>query len=147
MSAIRRRFCFRPIAVLISVLFLSNCATLIHGGGTQTISVSTEPPGATVKVGGQEVIAPAEVTLDRNRDYQVVATKAGYETGTTNIQSRFSWVTILDLIFILPWVIDLVSGSAYTLTPDTVSVVLAPNATSAPTASPQITPPPAHAVD
>jgi hypothetical protein len=121
------------IALAISALiFNSSCATLIHGGGTQTVSISTEPPGATVAVGGQQIIAPAEVTLDRNRNYQIIATKEGYNTATSMIQSRFSWVTVLDLIFIFPWVIDLISGSAYTLSPDTISLVLAPKATPVP---------------
>jgi hypothetical protein len=114
----------KVLAVVLAAVFLTDCATLIHGGGTQTISVNTEPPGATVKVGGQDLIAPAEVTLDRNRDFQVVAMKDGYDPATTTIQSRFSRVTVLDIIFILPWVIDLVSGSAYTLSPDTVNLVL-----------------------
>jgi PEGA domain len=127
-----RTRCLRTLGVVVAILYLASCATLIHGGGTQTISISTEPPGATVKVGGQDVIAPGEVTLDRNRDYQVIAIKPGYETGTTNISSRFSWVTVLDLIFILPWVVDLVSGSAYNLSPDTVNIVLTPRGTATP---------------
>jgi hypothetical protein len=142
MNKIRRARYFRALGPVVAVLFLSSCATLIHGGGTQTISISTEPPGATVKVGGQDVIAPGEVTLDRNRDYQVIAIKPGYDTGTTNINSRFSWVTILDLIFILPWVVDLVSGSAYNLTPDTVNIVLTPQASATPVAQPPAAAPP-----
>ena len=126
---------FRFCAAICAVLLVPSCATLIHGGGTETVSVSTEPPGAIVKVGGQDLISPADVTLDRNRDYQVIATKEGYETGMTTIHSKFSWVTVLDLIFILPWVIDLVSGSAYTLEPDTVSLVLAPQKTPGSTPS------------
>jgi hypothetical protein len=129
---------------LAAILLNSSCATLIHGGGTQTVSVSTEPPGATVAVGGQQIVTPAEITLDRNRNYQVIATKEGYDTATSTIQSRFSWVTVLDVVFIFPWVIDLVSGSAYTLSPDTVSLVLAPKppvaatpASVAPTPAPQ----------
>jgi hypothetical protein len=144
MNLIRTKLHLRLMAGVVSIFFLSNCATLIHGGGTQTISIATEPPGATVKVGGQDVITPGDVTLDRNRDYQVIALKSGYDTGTTNIQSRFSWVTVLDLIFILPWVVDLVSGSAYTLTPDTVNIVLVPQAGAAPAAQPSTGAPTVH---
>ncbi|MBF6560209.1 MAG: PEGA domain-containing protein [Candidatus Binataceae bacterium] len=121
---------------LSAAILCGSCATLIHGGGTQTISISTVPPGATVQVGGQQVVSPAEVTLDRNKTAQVVATKPGYDMATTTVESHFSWVTVLDLIFILPWVIDLVSGAAYTLSPDTVSLVLAPSSTPTPTPQP-----------
>lgn len=132
---------FRLLAVTVALVWLTSCATLIHGGGTQTLSVNTEPSGAKVQVGGQEIISPADITLDRNRNYQVIATKEGYEQATTSIQSRFSWVTVLDLVFILPWVIDLVSGAAYNLTPDNVSLVLNPKAAPVPTA---LTNPPGH---
>lgn len=127
---------FRLLAVTVALVWLTSCATLIHGGGTQTISVNTEPSGAKVQVGGQEIISPADITLDRNRNYQVIATKDGYEQATTALQSRFSWVTVLDLVFILPWVIDLVSGAAYNLTPDNVSLVLTPKAAPTPTVAP-----------
>ncbi|MGH7925619.1 MAG: PEGA domain-containing protein [Candidatus Binatus sp.] len=124
-------------AILTSIAFAcSSCATLIHGGGTQTISVSTNPPGATVKVGGEQVISPAEVTLDRNKTVQVVATLPGYQMATTTIHSEFSWVSVLDLIFIIPWVIDLVSGAAYTLSPDTVDLVLERSPGDAPRVQP-----------
>jgi hypothetical protein len=113
-------------ACTVAAFVSSSCATLIHGGGTQTVSISTNPPGATVKVGGEQVVSPAEVTLDRNKTVQVVATLPGYQMATTTIHSEFSWVSVLDLVFIIPWVIDLVSGAAYTLSPETVDLVLEP---------------------
>jgi hypothetical protein len=125
---------FRTLAIAMSAVQLS-CATLIHGGGTQTVSINTQPPGATVKVGGQDLITPAQIALERNRSYQVVAMKTGYETATTNIDSTFSWVTVLDLVFILPWVIDLVSGSAYALQPELVNLVLTPATPPVPVAA------------
>jgi PEGA domain-containing protein len=113
-------------ACTMAAFVCSSCATLIHGGGTQTVSISTNPPGATVKVGGEQVVSPAEVTLDRNKTVQVVAMLPGYQMATTTIHSEFSWVSVLDLVFIIPWVIDLVSGAAYTLSPETVDLVLEP---------------------
>ncbi len=115
---------FRYLAIIVAALHLASCATLIHGGGTQSVSITTDPLGAIVQVGGEQLISPADISLNRNRDYQVVATKTGYETATSTIHSNFSWVTVLDMVFVLPWVIDLVSGSAYTLSPDTISLVL-----------------------
>ena len=111
---------------LLAVLFLfvSSCATLIHGGGQQTVSIATDPPGARVQVGGQSLVSPAEITLSRDHDYQVVATSEGYDTAITSIHSRFSWVTVLDLVFIIPWVIDLASGSAYYLDPETIQLTM-----------------------
>jgi hypothetical protein len=115
----------RLLAVL-AVLFAPGCATLIHGGGQQTVSIATDPPGAKIQVGGQSLVSPAEITLSRDHDYQVVVTSDGYDTAITSIHSRFSWVTVLDLIFIIPWVIDLASGSAYYLDPEAVQLVMSP---------------------
>jgi hypothetical protein len=135
---LRRKFWVRPLAALLVAAFsLSSCATIIHGGGTQTIPITTSPPGATVKVEDQDLITPTEVTLDRNRVYQVTASKTGYQTATKTIHYKFSWVTLLDLIFILPWVIDLVSGGAFQLEPDSLNIVLVPEV-------PTPTPTPAH---
>ena len=128
----------------LAVLFAPSCATLIHGGGQQTVSIATDPTGAKVQVGGQSLVSPAEITLSRDHDYQVVATKEGYDQSITAIHSRFSWVTVLDLIFIIPWVIDLVSGGGYYLEPDTLQMTLSP-ATQSNQAQPQISPRPAPA--
>jgi len=118
----------RAAAAGVAAIYLCSCATLIHGGGQQTVSIATDPTGAKVEVGGQSLVSPAEITLSRDHSYQVVVTKEGYEQSITSIQSRFSWVTVLDLIFIIPWVIDLVSGGGYYLDPDTVQLTMAPSA-------------------
>jgi hypothetical protein len=105
----------------------SSCATLIYGSGPQqTVSISTNPSGATVQVDAQQVVSPAQVALDRYKTAQVVATKPGYEMATATIDSAYSWATVVDLIFIVPWFIDLVSNALYTLSPDTVNLVLTP---------------------
>ena len=128
----------------LAVLFAPGCATLIHGGGQQTVSIATDPTDARVQVGGQSLVSPAEITLSRDHDYQVVATKEGYEQSITAIHSRFSWVTVLDLVFIIPWVMDLVSGGGYYLEPDTLQMTLSP-ATQSNRPQPQTNPRPAAA--
>ena len=107
----------RVVAAGVAAIYLSSCATLIHGGGQQTVDIATNPSGAKIEVGGQSLVSPAQITLSRDHDYQVVASAPGYQQTVTSIQSRFSWVTVLDLIFIIPWVIDLFQGAATTLIP------------------------------
>jgi hypothetical protein len=116
----------KSAAAAVAATYLCSCATMIHGGGQQTVAIATNPTGAKVEVGGQSLVSPAEITLSRDHSYQVVATKEGYEQSVTTISSRFSWVTLLDLIFIIPWVIDLVSGGGYYLEPDTLELTLSP---------------------
>jgi len=114
----------RSVSLVAAVCWLTSCATIIHGGGTQTVSINTQPAGARVSVGDQTVIAPAEVKLDRDKDYQVVASMPGYDDATATIESHFSWITVMDMVLILPWVVDLISGGSDYLEPDEVNLQL-----------------------
>ena len=119
----------RTATALIAAFALgsSSCATLIYGVGPgQVVSMSTNQPGTTVQVDSQKMGSPAQVVLDRYQNHTVVATKPGYEMATTTIDSGYSWATSLDLCLIIPWLIDMVSNSVYTLSPDTVNLVLTP---------------------
>jgi hypothetical protein len=114
-------------AIAAFALGSSSCATLINGPGReQLVSIYTDPPGASVEVGGQQTVSPVLVSLDRNVSTRVVAWKPGYETATATLHSSYSWATYLDLILIAPWVIDLVSGALYSLSPDIVNLQLTP---------------------
>jgi hypothetical protein len=42
------------------------------------------------------------------------------------MHSSMSGAAFLDLIFIIPWAVDLADGAAWTLSPDTVQVQLEP---------------------
>jgi hypothetical protein len=114
-----------------AAVLVSGCATLIHGSH-QTIPITSDPPGAQLSIGGSQYITPAEVSLARDQEYQAVFTKPGYQTQTAAVHSSFSGVTFIDLIFIIPWAVDLADGAAYTLDPETVEIHLQPQLASAP---------------
>jgi hypothetical protein len=109
-----------------SALLLGGCASLINGTH-QTVPISTNVPGATVRVNGMDYIAPVDASLQRNQNYQIVASKPGYETATREVTSSFSAITFLDTVFWIPWVIDLVDGAAYKLEPESVELQLVPS--------------------
>jgi PEGA domain len=111
-------------------LLLNGCATLIHGSH-QTIPITSDPPGAQLSIGGSQYITPASVSLARDQEYQAVFTKPGYETQTAQIHSSFSGVTFIDLVFIIPWAVDLADGAAYSLDPESVEIHLQPQLASA----------------
>ena len=93
---------------------------MVHGT-RQNVSVATDPPGATVTVSGQQIGSPSEVSLYRNRDYQVVATWPGGRTSTAAIYSEFSWITVFG-IPVIGQIVDFVSGAAWELDPDVVTL-------------------------
>jgi hypothetical protein len=113
-------------ALALAGLLQQGCATIFHGK-SQTINVTSNPPGGLVAVGGNTFVTPAQVTLRRDSDYTVVATKPGYE-GTGTIEHSVDWYTFLgNIIFggLIGWAIDFSSGSAYELSPETVTIQMA----------------------
>ena len=119
---------------LLVAVMLAGCATIFHGS-TQTISLSSDPPDALLKVGGNTYKSPAQATLRRDSDYIVVAEKEGYETGQGVITSSVHWPTFLgNIIFggLIGWAIDFSSGTAYVLEPQHLTVPLKPKAPTTP---------------
>jgi len=134
-------------ALALAGLLQQGCATIFHGK-SQTINVTSDPPGSLVAVGGNTFVTPAQVTLRRDSDYTLVAKKPGYE-GTGSIEHSVDWYTFLgNIIFggLIGWAIDFSSGSAYELSPETVAIQMVPVQTlSSPTygdTSRQAAPPP-----
>jgi len=113
------------MAMVTAGFWLGGCALMTHGT-RQTVSVGTDPPGAIVTVSGHRVASPGEVSLLRNRSYQVVAQWPDGRTATAEIRSEFSWVTALNWVPILGPTVDFVSGAAYELSPDVVAVAQEP---------------------
>ena len=71
------------------------------------------------------------MSLARDQEYQAVISKPGYETQTTEVHSSFSAATLVDLIFIIPWAVDLADGAAYSLEPESTRFRLQPQLASA----------------
>jgi len=67
------------IAIGLLVVLTGGCARLMRGE-SQSIKFVTEPPGATVSVGGSELTTPAEVKLKRKDKHEVTVSKTGYRT-------------------------------------------------------------------
>jgi PEGA domain len=113
------------LTALAGAFLLSSCASIINGTH-QTVSITTDPPGANVQIGGEQYISPVDASLARNRGYQIVASKPGYQTQTAQVESSFSAITILDTVFWIPWVVDLADGAAWKLDPETIQIHLQP---------------------
>ena len=116
-----KRIWIGRLAAVTMGFWLAGCALMVHGT-TQTVSVATDPPGARVTIGGKQVFNPGVCTLDRNREYQVVAIWPGGKVATKRIYSDFSWVTALNWVPLVGPTVDFVSGAAYELNPDVITL-------------------------
>jgi len=113
---------------LLQIVTAASCATIFHGK-SQTININTDPPGAHVVVGGNTFVTPAEITLRRDESYSIVAEKPGYQQATANIEHSVEWYTFLgNIIFggLIGWAIDFSSGSAYELSPESITMPMTP---------------------
>ncbi len=112
--------------MLLSTL-LTACATLVNGP-TQTIPVTTNPPGATVTEEKNSQSTPANITLDRDRDYVLTISKEGYKSQTIKIVHLINGLEAGNLFGfgLLGVAIDTATGACWTLKPENIVVTLEP---------------------
>jgi streptogramin lyase len=111
----------------------------------QPVTITSDPPGAEVRVGDQTVTTPGTVTLKRNEDYTVRVSKEGYYDNVATLRHRESAWLAGNLLWDLPTtgllmfltqgqggliilgpgsICDRLTGAGYTLTPEKVELVL-----------------------
>lgn len=130
-----RRSFLKTIATLSICIILSGCATIISGG-TQTVTLSSDPDDATVKIYNKAGIlisnseTPQTISLKRGRGffcgetYKIVIEKENYNTYEIIVDSRFNGWYVGNIIFgglIGLLIVDPATGAMWTLSPDMVS--------------------------
>jgi len=118
--------------LVLPLALLSACATLVNGT-SQTVTVSTTPPGASCtldRVGtrvGAVSITPGSVRLDKSKnDLSVTCNKEGFQTATVAHAPSFSGATFGNLIAggVIGVVVDAASGANYSY-PDDIRIDMA----------------------
>ena len=134
--------------VLSSVLMLQSCASIVNGGD-QKIFITTTPPGAEITIVDTNVIlhstddsswserqirsivgtSPMTAILQRGRHHSVQIKKNGYRIEhvlTGNGTSGAYWANLLMPGLWCANMVDVGSGAAYTIIPDSLGVPLTP---------------------
>lgn len=111
----------RKAAFLLPITLLSACATIVNGS-SQTVTVSTTPPGATCTVDrvgariGAVAQTPGSVRLDKSKnDLSVTCSKPGFQTATVTKAPSFGGATFGNIIAggVIGVVVDAASGANY----------------------------------
>ncbi len=119
-------------AALVAVFLLGapGCAQMMNGK-TQDVLVTASPPGASVSADslpGQQFGTPAHLELPRKHRNQVVQVQApGYRPAQVPLTRDMDVLPVaLDCLFwwCVPLIWEIPNGSAYVLTPESVSVNL-----------------------
>jgi hypothetical protein len=119
----------RVIAVVVAAALASGCVTIFKGT-SQTVTITTDPPGADVTVGPHRVKTPARVKLAKRYRYTVLIRKAGYQPTHTVIAAvglePLYWLNYLNVaLFGIGFSIDYADCAAARL-PAVVNVRLEP---------------------
>ncbi len=122
------------LSSLVAVpLLLSGCATIVNGSN-QSVTVSTDPPGASCKLSRQDEtlgavpMTPGSVQVSKSKnDMVVTCDKPGYQTAVISKSPSFGGATFGNIILGggVGAVVDAASGANYTY-PSEVHVAMAP---------------------
>ena len=116
------------IMVLISVIFLSGCATIMTGT-TQKVPVNSNPSGAVAKVdGGITAVTPTIFNLERKTDHTIEISKEGYRTAQVILRHTLSGATCGNVLIggIIGVAVDSCSGAMFKLIPERIDANLEP---------------------
>ena len=121
------------VLAIVLALHVSGCATIIFGSH-QTVEVSTDPPGATVRVvpSRRRFKTPGSVKLARKKPVTLVIEKEGYLTVETDLEvidNASAFVPLLMNIIIggaIGLMMDASSGATLKLSPDVIDMTLEP---------------------
>ena len=124
--------CLRGILLALVVLFsATGCATLFGGGSSQDISIEASQSRAEYAIVSSSGIQVAEgsipstVSLPRRNDYQVAISLDGYETRTLALtRGTNGWIWVNLLTGAVGFIVDFITGAAYSLQPAFISVTL-----------------------
>jgi len=127
----------RPHTITVAVLalacmLLSSCAAILGGGTSQAVSFESKTAGATYKIKSSSGLdfgsgsIPNTVRLARRNEYQVEVAAPGYKPQSVVLtKSLNGWVWgNLIVGWLVGFVVDFASGSAYKLEPAVVSLDL-----------------------
>ena len=118
----------RVAGLWVVVLAGPGCATVATGGGgDQTVTITSTPPGAAVAVDGKPYgSTPAKVSLSRRSEHQVELSAAGYETAHVTLRSRLNPWLLGNLVVGGPFglILDVITDASYRLTPTELEVDL-----------------------
>lgn len=105
----------RTLMLALSSIAICSCG-LIFQGTTETISVESDPPAATVTMdNGVTMTTPFTINVPREQDLNFHFSKPGYQSVNLSDNSRVEpLVLIVDTIpLMIPWAIDAGTGAGF----------------------------------
>ncbi|MBW4891114.1 PEGA domain-containing protein [Mucilaginibacter sp. HMF5004] len=114
--------------LILTIAFTcTSCASIIKGT-TQTIHVTSEPPGADIEINGvPHGKTPTDVVIKKSiKGEPIVLKKAGYEDKVFTPPVVFDQIAILNLFGLVGWGVDYFTGAIMQYAPTSYSIPLTP---------------------
>ena len=117
----------RLVCSVAALCSLAGCGTIIHGSH-QNIVATSSPAGAKVETTplSGTFTTPTTLNLERNSNYVLNFTSAGYTPATFAIKHEISGGVLIGdiLLGLIGVVVDAVTGAWYNLSPETAVVTM-----------------------
>jgi len=104
------------LALAVVPIALGACSCLLLFQGTsEEITVTSDPPGATVTLNnGETRVTPFTITVPRREDLQLHFSKGGYQSTDLIDGSQVESAIVVDVIpLMIPWAIDASAGAGF----------------------------------
>lgn len=132
---IMKKVSFRLISLVIVSCYLAGCS--LFGPRSESIGVSSDPPGARVIASGKPVgTTPLYFEAQRGDNLLIEVQKPGYQTQYRTLSRKMGTLGILDIVGGAIWLVPffgLLSSAAYEHDPAEIGITLEPEQKVAPT--------------
>lgn len=130
-----KKISLRLISLVIASCYLAGCS--LFGPRSESIGVSSDPPGARVIASGKPVgTTPLYFEAQRGGNLLIEVQKTGYQTQYRTLSRKMSTLGILDIVGGAIWLVPffgLLSSAAYEHDPAEIGISLEPEQKVAPT--------------
>ena len=130
-----KKVSFRLISLAVVSCYLAGCS--LFGPRSESIGVSSDPPGARVIASGKPVgTTPLYFEAQRGDNLLIEVQKSGYQTQYRTLSRKMSTLGILDIVGGAIWLVPffgLLSSAAWEHDPAQIGIILDPEQKVAPT--------------
>ena len=130
----------RALSLSVAALMVTGCAT-VFSSGPQTISLKSEPSGASYQYGPYSGKTPDTIQASRaDLAHTATFTYTRYESKTVPVETGIQGLTWVDVLFWPGFIVDFATGNAYKVNTPDINASLTPIAGSAQLAPAATTP-------
>lgn len=110
---------------IMTVFLFSGCGAILNGS-RQDITITSQPEGASVFINNQPLgETPVTARLKRSENYRILLELPGYQPYELQLGRKLSGVYWLNVLNVIGFIIDPLSGTMYRLDPEEVNAVFA----------------------